>query len=191
MPVAKFTGVAVLSRETGYSQGYISTELKKGRTADQIREKAKRRRGVNVEQANVPAAAPVSRAYVPRNQKPVAVSAPVVSPQPVVVEQEGADGKEGDGETFYQAQQREKIAQANERELKVAILQKDLVSLPAVVVWGSRIVARFKDIGMKIGPENQDKLAACTDPMRCAEIVTDGIRAMLRELEKFATETME
>lgn len=203
-------GPAALARETGYTCGYVSQQYKAGKTPDQIRQMA-RRRDEKHKARGMPAVVRISppvdddaeeisvmrSAYQPKFVtgrqvvEPTADRRPVRPPvrQPRVEEAGDNPDIDADGsESYLAAQRRKEIALANERELRVAVMRKDLVPKVEMEQWLSKVAVTARDEFLKVGPELRDQLAACTDPLKCEVMVTDVIRQALDKLSAAAAE---
>jgi len=210
-------GSSDLARETGYTPGYISQQFKAGKTADQLREQARRRAERMESKGTAPpprpppiipttAAQMLPKPYVPSYRDapaarpggrvgmlPIAVPVPPLPSLPLsAVRLNFRDDIDSDpaDESYPDAQRRKEIALANERELRVSVMRKDLVPKQELESWYSGLVVKARDILLRIGPELRDRLAACVDPVKCEGMVDDEVRRALTTLCTVSAESI-
>ena len=173
------TGVAALARELGVAPGTITHHMKRGLTADQIRQTVGRvehlKRG--------------SQAAALKTGKPRALPAASIVQTTVIddgedeVDAVGSAGVEAESTT--NAVRRKEIALANKQELEVAQRRGDLVPRVMVRAWISGMINRAKTELMRIGPELQDTLAVTKDAGKCGLLIEGRVRQALEALAQF------
>ena len=88
----------------------------------------------------------------------------------------------GGAETLAAAVLRKEIALADQQEIKAQQMAGELVDRAEIDRWVSDMIVRTRDTFLRIGPEQGDRLAATSNPVECAKIVTDtvmhGLEAM-------------
>jgi hypothetical protein len=205
-------GVAALAREVGLAEPTVTVKLNRGMTPDQIRAQQAEKRGIGAggltdsEKGRSGPTAPKQgergesrSSYVPPNQR----RRPGVRPRPLppdlppkpahtyappsgklVAEVPTANGHE----SFYQARERKEIALADEKEFRVRQMQQELVPVVQMNAWMSGNILKARDIGLRIGPELRDRLAAETDPVECERMVAAEVERMLEALRTFPVE---
>jgi len=195
----KNTGVVRLARESGMDSTTVSRKLARGMTPDQIREqgalwaqkgtlKGRNKRRVKPETLQrVKSYVPARRASAPT---PSAIPAPkpAQAAGPKLMENGHANGRTNgrgarkelriDGENIIQAELRRAIAQANEREAKVAILRGDWVPREQVNFWVGSEIVEVRNIIMRM-EDLGDDLALIDDPVECRRILRgEAVRAL-------------
>ena len=198
----KNTGVVRLARESGMDSTTVSRKLARGMTPDQIREqgalwaqkgtlKGRNKRRVKPETLQrVKSYVPARRASVPTPPVPPAPPSPkpaqAAGPKPS--ENGHANGRANgrgarkelriEGENIIQAELRRAIAQANEREAKVAILRGDWVPREQVNFWVGAEIVEVRNIIMRM-EDLGDDLALVDDPVECRRILREeAVRAL-------------
>lgn len=86
------------------------------------------------------------------------------------------------------AELRKIIAQANEREVKVAQLRGALVPVAQMNFWFGGCIRRHVDRVFRIPGEYKDRLAVCDDPVECERMLREELEAAFRELREMPVE---
>lgn len=87
--------------------------------------------------------------------------------------------------TMTEARRRKEVALAKLREHEVKLREGSVVSVPEINAAVSAMIIHARDALLRIGPEICDRLAACTDPVACGEMVTEEITKALRGLSEY------
>lgn len=146
-------GVNALAREVGQSATTVSKKLRAGKTADQIRQEAARRRGI------APSTAP---------------GRPPLPSEYDLITQNRERLNEMD-----EAKLRRAKALAERQELENALRRGELMPVAYVRQWATRFLTDARDTLMTGPSELADPLAAETDPLKTAVILRTWLeRAM-------------
>ena len=129
-----------------------------------------------------------ARTYVPlRPQSSTSAPKPALSPSfsfvrsPVPMpEFDSDDDTETEFETLASAQTRKEIALANQRELEVRKMLRELIPVAEANAHVARLIVAARDAWVRAGAELGDRLAVETDSVKCAQMVTDEAVRILK-----------
>lgn len=92
---------------------------------------------------------------------------------------------DGQGATFMEAQRQLEWLKVEDRASDNARKRGELVAVGEINAFVAGMIIRARDIFLRIGPEQRDRLAQESDPTKCEEMVMAEVRRGLRELAEY------